>query len=137
MGGCSNHATTTRAIKSSSSARTITDQTNEASDVVADKTSLWVKNLPTKPLTGVQECLLAHGPTFAISPKLPPIGEYIVAIEQTCSKLNKEEAEELRDETKKVLKKTQRPPVNITKDEFKAINELKEDDNRMILTTDK
>ena len=137
MGGHSNHATTTSTVKSSSSSRTSTDQTNEASDVVADKTFLWVKNLSTKPLTGAQECLLAHRPKFAISHKHPPTGEYVVATEQTCSKSNQGEAEELRVEAKKVMKKTQRPPANITKDEFKAFNELKKDDNRMILTTDK
>ena len=135
MDGHSNHATITSAVKSSS--RTITDQTNKDSDALADKTSLWVKSLSTKPLTGTQECLLAHGPKFATSSKHPPIGEYIATIQQVCSKLNQREAEELRVEAKKVLKKAQRPPANITKEEFKAINELKGDDNRMIFTTDK
>ena len=60
-----------------------------------------------------------------------------MAIEQACSKLDQGEAEELRVEVKEALKKTQRPPVNITQEEYKAINELKKDDSRMILTTDK
>ena len=129
MGGCSNHATTIRAMKS--------DQSNEATDTEADKTSTWVKNSSNTPLTGAQECLLAHGPKFAISPKHPSIGKYIAAMEQACSKLVQGEAEELRVEVEKALKKIQRPPVNITKEEYKATNELKKDDSRMILTTDK
>ena len=60
-----------------------------------------------------------------------------MAIEWVCSKLNQGEAEELRVEVRKVLRKTQRPPVNITKDEYKAMNELEKDDSRMILTADK
>ena len=43
MGGLSNHATTIRAMKS--------DQSNEATDTEADKTSTWVKNLSNTPLT--------------------------------------------------------------------------------------
>ena len=135
MGGHSNHATTIRAAKSSLT--TNTDQTNEASDIDAEETSTCVKNLSNTPLTGAQECLLAHRSKFAISTKHPPTGEYIVAIEQACSKLNQGETEELRVEVKKALKKTRRPTANITKEEYKAINELKKDDSRMILTADK
>ena len=96
-----------------------------------------VKNLSDTPLTEAEECLLAHGPNFMIIPRCPPKGEYIVAIEHACSKLNQGEAEELRVEVKNILKKTQMPKSNITKDEFQAIKELKKDDNRMILTADK
>ena len=97
----------------------------------------WVQNLSSKPLTNDQESLLAHGPKFAISPKYPPVQEYIVAIEQACSKLNQGESEELRVDVKKALKKAQRPPSNISKEEYKALNELKKDNSKMILTTDK
>ena len=38
---------------------------------------------------------------------------------------------------KKVLKKAQRPPLNLSKDEYKVVNELKKDNSRMILTVDK
>ena len=43
-------------------------------------------------------------------------------------------------EAKKTLKKAQnrsKTPSNITRDEFKALNELKEDRDRVILTADK
>ena len=48
--------------------------------------------------------------------------------------------EELRVEVKKILKKAQnttRSPSNITKEEIKALQELKKDKERIILTTDK
>ena len=39
--------------------------------------------------------------------------------------------------SKNALKKTHLPNSNIIKEEFQVIKELKEDDNRMILTADK
>ena len=103
-------------------------------------TSKWVKNLSDTPLTEEQERLLAWGPKFVIRPKKPPVGEYVVAVEQACSRLSQGEADELRVEVKKTLKKTQNKPrttSNITREEFKALKELKEDKSRIILTTDK
>ena len=78
-----------------------------------------------------------HGPNFAITPRCPPIGEYIAAVEQTCQNLAQGEVEELRAEVKAVLKKIQPPKPNITKQEQKALNELKKDTNGVILTADK
>ena len=97
----------------------------------------WVVNMSKKPLTEAQEKLLTHGPNFAITPRYPPIGEYIAAVEQTCQNLAQGEAEELRAEVKAVLKKIQPLKANITKEEQKAMNELKKDTNRVILTADK
>ena len=76
-------------------------------------------------------------PISLSSTNVHPKGEYIVAIEHACSKLNQGEAEELKVEVKNILKKTQAPKSNITKEEVKSIKELKRDDHRMILTTDK
>ena len=94
-------------------------------------------NLSKIPLMEAQENLLAHGPNFAITPRSPPIGEYIAAVEQTCQNLAQGEAEELRAEVKAVLKKCQPPRNNITKEEQKALNELRKDTSRVILTADK
>ena len=47
------------------------------------------------------------------------------------------EAEELKAEVKAVLKKSQHPIANITREEQKALNELKKDTNRVMLTADK
>ena len=69
-------------------------------------TSKWVKNLSDTPLTEEQEKLLAWGPKFVIRPKKHPVREYIVAVEQAFSRLSQGEADELRVEVKKTLKKT-------------------------------
>ena len=53
---------------------------------------------------------------------------------------DKGEADEIRVEVKKALKRAQctpRPPPNISKKEFQALKELKEDKGRVILTPDK
>ena len=96
----------------------------------------WVVNMFKIPLTEAQEKLLTHGPNFAITPRCPPIGEYIATVEQTCQNLAQGEAEKLRAEVKAVLKKIKPPKPNITKEEQKALKELK-DNNRVILTADK
>ena len=90
-------------------------------------------------MTKNQEKLLARGPKFVIKPKQPPVEEYITAIEKTCPKLDKGEADELRVEVKKALKKAQNKTrsFNITKEENQALQELKKDKERVILTTDK
>ena len=57
-----------------------------------------------------------------------------------CPKLEQGQVEELRVEVKKILKRAQnnkRSPSNITKEELKALNELKKDQERIILTADK
>ena len=63
-----------------------------------------------------------------------------MAVEQACSRLSQGEADEIRVEVKKVLKNTQCTPglpSNITRKEYKALKELKEDKSRIILTADK
>ena len=105
-----------------------------------EQSKKWVINLSDQPLTEEQEKHLAQGPKFVIKPKLPPVEEYITAIEKACPKLEQGSAEELRVEVKKILKKAQnanRSPSNITKEEYKALQELKKDKERIILTADK
>ena len=99
----------------------------------------WVINLSDTPLTENQEKLLARGPKFVIKPKQPPVEEYITAIEKTCPKLDKGEADDLRVEVRKALKKAQNKTrsFNITKEENQALQELKKDKERVILTADK
>ena len=95
----------------------------------------WVHNLSKTPLTEVQEKVLAHGPNFAIATKDPPVIEYISQIERICQQLGKGKAEELRGEIKQILKKTQLPKPNITKEEAKAIKELRRNKERVIFNS--
>ena len=112
----------------------------EMEDTMTEDTKKWGGNLSNTPLTEDQERLLAWGPKFSIRPRQLPVGEYVVAVEQACSRLNKGEAEEMRVEVKKALKKAQcspRPPLNVSEKEYQALRERKEDKSRVILTADK
>ena len=60
-----------------------------------------------------------------------------MAIENACNQLQQGKAEELRGEIKSVLKNIHPPRSNITREERKAIDELRRDNTNMILTTDK
>ena len=97
----------------------------------------WVNNLSSNPLTQDEMKLLANGPNYAIVPRIPPIGEYITTIENVCNQLEQGKVEELRGEVKKVLKKVHPPRPNISRDERKAIEQLRKDKTRVILTADK
>ena len=98
---------------------------------------IWVRNLSRRPLTKAQEKILSHGPNYAIVTKEPPIGEYIAQVERVCQSLTQGEAEELRGEVKLIMKKTKPPKSNISKEEARAMKELKKDQDRMVLTADK
>ena len=102
-----------------------------------EKENTWVKNLSSTPLTQDQIKVLAHGSNFAIVLRSPPVGEYIAAIENVCNQLQQGKAEELRGEIKSVMKKIHTPRSNITREERKAIDELRRDKSNMILTVDK
>ena len=99
----------------------------------------WVVNLSSTPLTDEQERLLAHGPKFAITPRETLVKEYIAAVEQACTKIEQGKQEEFRCEVKRLLKQDQnnRRQANVSKEELKALKELKLDNNRLILTADK
>ena len=97
----------------------------------------WVKNLSSTPLSQDQVKALSNGPNYAIVPNVPPVEEYITAIENVCNQPQQGKAEELRGEIKTVLKKIHPPRHNISKEERKAIEELRRDKNRIILTADK
>ena len=89
------------------------------------------------PLTKAQEKILSRGPNFVIVPKSPPVDEYIASLENACSQLRQGEAEELRGEIKTILKKIQPPKSNITREERRALEELRKDKSKIILTADK
>ena len=99
--------------------------------------NIWVKNLSKTPLTKAQEQVLARGQNFTIVPKVPPVMEYIVAIEKACQQLKQGKVEELRGEIKSIIKKIPPPKSNNTKEEHQAIQQLKKDNTRMVLTADK
>ena len=99
--------------------------------------NIWVKNLSSTSLTEDQIKALACGPNFAIVPRRPPLGEYITAIENVCNQLPQGKAEELRGEIKSVMKRVHPTRSNITQGERKAIEELRKDNTKIVVTMDK
>ena len=115
------------------------DGTNEDQDRKNREKNRWVINLSSTPLTEDQERLVAHRPKFVITPRETPVKEYIVATEQACMKIEQGKQEEFRVEVKRLLKRDQnnKKQANVSKEELKAMKELKLDTNRLILTADK
>ena len=68
------------AVTSNRTTTTTTTTRDTAEDASEKK---WVINLSSSPLTQAQASLLAHGPGYAVTPKHPPYGDYIVAIEKS------------------------------------------------------
>ena len=70
-------------------------------------------------------CVLAKGLNFAISPPDVCAEEFVIATEVACRKLDKAEATQLRAKVASVLKSSKPPCQNVTKEELKAIKDLK------------
>ena len=71
-----------------------------------DGVKKWVINLSSIPLTKEQESLLVHGPNFAITPKKPPLGEYISNIEKACQSLDTMDRSDYIKKAKELLEDT-------------------------------
>ena len=92
------------------------------------------------PLSIEQLTLLQKGPNFAIIPKHLPIEAYITATEIAAAKLPTQEAEEFRSDVNRLLKLQQQQHhqhCNLTPAQHRALTQLKQDNNRVILTADK
>ena len=97
----------------------------------------WVVNLSNQPLSQAERSLLTHGPNYAVTSRHPPVIECVTTIEEVCQKLERGEVEELRGEVKAILKRAHPPKPNITREEQKAMEELRKDTTRTVLTADK
>ena len=99
--------------------------------------SKWVINLSKTELTSAEKSVLSKGPNFAVSPDNIPNLDYITAIETACSKLKEDDVAELRGEVNGILRKGKAPKSNLNKEERIALNQLRKDKDRIILTVDK
>ena len=97
----------------------------------------WVINLSSIPLTPAQESLLSKGLNFALAPSNPPNVEFISGIESVCQRLLEQDVQELRAETNCLLRRAKPPKPNITKEEHKALKELRDGKEGMVQTVDK
>ena len=140
-GGCSKQHVDHDQTIDQTSKKTITNNlelnSNNKRDHKRDQGQKWVHNFSSTPLSEAQKKVLSRGPNFAILPRNPPVGEYIASIENACMKLKQGKADKLRGEIKTILKKIKTPINNITKEEKKALVELRKDTNKTILTADK
>ena len=114
----------------------LTTTGENANNNINNNNNIWVRNISSTSLTKAQEKILSRGPNFMIVPKSPPVGEYIASIENACLQLRQGEAEDLRGEIKTILKKIQPPKSNITREERRALEELRKDKSKIILTAD-
>ena len=117
--------------------RTTTTTTTTRDTAEDRREKKWVINLSSSPLTQAQASLLAHGPGYAVTPRHPPYGDYIVAIEKACSTLDQNRAEELRAEIRGALRKTHLTRSNINREEIQALAELRRDSSKVIIPADK
>ena len=97
----------------------------------------WVINLSSKSLTESQKSVLAKRPNFSTAPKYITNVECITMVESMCPLFREEEAMELRSDVNALLRKSNAPKPNITRQENIGLAELKKDKDRVILTADK
>ena len=132
----SNNSTQSASNDNQAQATYSTNNGNNQSES-GNSTNKWVVNLSKTSLTPAHEFLLSKGPNFAIAPNNPPNVDFITAIESVCHTFLDQDSQELRAETSCLLKKATAPRANITREENKALRELREDKERIVLTVDK
>ena len=81
--------------------------------------------------------LLEKGLNFSIAPKKISVEDIIYNIEESIRDLPENEAEEVRQYCVVTLRRAKPPKPNITKEESKALRELKKNDHIVILKADK
>ena len=97
----------------------------------------WVKNVSSRNLSKHEIDLLRKGGGFAVTPRELPHLDFITATECACRNLAKGEALSLRAEIVEELGKAKVPASNLTKEEWKAMKKLKEDEDIVVLPADK
>ena len=102
-----------------------------------NSTNKCLVNLSKMPLTPAQDSLLCKDPSFAIASNNPLNVGFITTIESVCHKLSGKNLQELKAETNCLLTKARAPMAKIIREEWKALKELREDKERIVLTVDK
>ena len=100
--------------------------------------SRWVKNCSDRILSDPELSVLRKGLNFAVTPRKPPVIDIVTATESACRSLNASDASEVRAKVVNILSNnTQVKEQNVTKDEWKAIEDLRKDDTITVLPADK
>ena len=103
---------------------------------VVDKNN-WVVNLSKKPLLPSERSLLEKGPKFTPTPSKIPLKDFVAEIEASISYLPDESKDQIRTTAAAILLRASLPNHNISKEESKALHELKKDRSRVTMKADK
>ena len=74
---------------------------------------------------------------FCCCPPNPPYQEYITTVELACQSFNTNEAEELRADIYRALRHSHPLKLNLSKEEWKALKQLKAGKDHIVLMADK
>jgi hypothetical protein len=96
-----------------------------------------VINLSSVPLEDAAYSALGKGLNYAVSPAALPIEAFLTGVENTVVFLPVAVAEEVRQETLRILKATKRPRDNLSGAERRALRSLRTDADLAVLHADK
>ena len=96
-----------------------------------------VLNISSKPLTDTEKFALQKGMNFPIAPKKIPTAEIVAAVEDSITKLLTEVKLTVRAQVSDVFSRACPPPSNIPSKEMKALQDLRMDKSRLIISADK
>ena len=94
-------------------------------------------NLTDRPLTEPQREVLRLGLNFVPVPTKLPLVDTISVVEEGAQQLKEEDAEDLRGRVCGVLRHAKPPKDNLTKEQKKALKELRSLEDEVILPADK
>ena len=103
---------------------------------IADKSS-WIKNLSDRVLSADEVSVLQKGFQFAVTPKSIPIRDFVSEVEQSIFRLNDADKSLVRSDVCKILRHCRLPRSNLTKDEWLALKNLKNDSSIVVSKADK
>ncbi|XP_072033096.1 uncharacterized protein [Amphiura filiformis] len=110
---------------------------DSAIDLSGSQLKKWVVNLSKYKLNAAQTSVLTKGLNYAISPPKIPAEEFVLATELACKHLPLADGIQLRAKVASTLKSSKVPEQNVTKEERKAIKDLKKAEDIIILPADK
>ncbi|XP_072046302.1 uncharacterized protein [Amphiura filiformis] len=110
---------------------------DSAIDLSGSQLKKWVVNLSKYKLNAAQTSVLTKGLNYAISPSKIPAEEFVLATELACKHLPLADGIQLRAKIASTLKSSKVPEQNVTKEERKAIKDLKKAEDIIILPADK
>jgi len=94
--------------------------------------------LSDRQLNEIETSTLEHGLNFSITPKVVPVAKILASVESGIYNLDECSKQEIRLSVTNVLKNAKPPSKrNVSKEEEKALKNLKKDQNIVILPADK